>query len=118
MSSGSAHVTLLKTKRLVEDFRNERGFNNFSEALRFIIEDYFKLLKKLDQARRADFDKVCDLIAGQGDKGLNSAVIEDLDMIKGSIDEVRKMVLVLGSSDDQLKEAFIKYFPKYFKVGK
>lgn len=115
MSSGSAHVTLLRTKQLVEDFRKENRIGNFSEALRYIIEDYFRLRKKLDEARHADFEKVCDLLAGKGGSEFNGAVVEDLDEIKSSLDEVRKMVLVIGHTDAQFRPEFAKYFPKYFK---
>ena len=43
MPSGKVCVTLLKSKNLVEDFQKKNGHANFSEALRYIIEDYFKL---------------------------------------------------------------------------
>ena len=114
MGSEVTSVTLLKSKRLVEDFRKEKGLN-FSEALRFIIEDYFKIIKKLDQARRADFEKVLDLVAGKGADKFNHAVIDDLNEIKSSMQEIRSMLLVVGDSDDRFREGFIKYFPKYFK---
>lgn len=115
MASGSAHVTLLKTKRLVEDFQKERGIGNFSEALRYIIEDYFKIRRKLDEARTADFERLCDLISGKGGNDFTVAVIEDLDALKHSVEEVKNMLLVVGHTDDRLHEAFVKYFPKYFK---
>lgn len=114
MGSEITSVTLQKSKRLVEDFRKEKGLN-FSEALRFIIEDYFRIISRLDQARRADFDKVLDLVAGKGADEFNHAVIDDLNDIKGSMQEIRNMLLVVGNADDRFREGFIKYFPKYFK---
>jgi spore coat polysaccharide biosynthesis predicted glycosyltransferase SpsG len=114
MASGSAHVTLLKSKRLVEDFKEERGFKTFSEALRYVVEDYFRLRRQLDEARDADFNRVCELIAGKGGSDFNRAVIEDLDALKGTMNEVKNMLLVVGSADDKLKAALAEYFPQYF----
>ena len=115
MGSEITSVTLAKSKRLVEDFRKEKGLN-FSEALRFIIEDYFRIMRKLDKARSADLEKVLDLVAGKGADTFNHAVIEDLNDIKNSMQEVRSMLLVVGDSDERYREAFCKYFPKYFKA--
>ncbi len=115
MGSGRAHVTLLSTKRIVEDFQKERGLNTFSEALRFIIKDYFRLMNKLDQARTADFEKVCDLIAGKGQNEFDSAVVEDLDEIKQKVPEIQNMLVLVSTLDDKWHELFKKYFPKYFK---
>ena len=102
----------------MEEFKNERGFRTFSEALRFIIDDYFKLRQQLDEARDADFSKVCELIAGKGGSGFNQAVIEDLDELKGAMNEVKNMLLVVGSADDKLKAQFAEYFPQYFEERK
>lgn len=115
MSSGDAHVTLLKTKRVVRDFQEEKGFRSFSEALRFIIEDYFRLRNKLDESRDADFERVCDLIAGKGIKDLNKGVIEDLSYLKDSVTEIRNMIALVSQIDSKWLEQFQKYFPKYFK---
>jgi hypothetical protein len=106
---------LAGSKPLVEELLKKKGFKSFSEALRFIIEDYFRLIGKLDEARVADFEKICDLLAGKGGNGFNSAVIEDLDQIKTDTDEIKKMLLVVGHSDERLRTEFANYFPKYFK---
>jgi hypothetical protein len=115
MGSGTACVTLLKTKRVVKDFQEEKGFRSFSEALRFIIEDYFRLRNKLDESRDADFERVCDLIAGKGFDDFNKGVVEDLSNIKGSLTEIRNMIALISQIDSKWLEQFQKYFPKYFK---
>jgi hypothetical protein len=117
MPSGKVCVTLLKSKNLVEDFQKKNGHANFSEALRYIIEDYFKLREKLDQARTADFEKLFDLLSGKACNDFNGAVIEDLNEIKGTMEELRNMFLVVGNCDERFREGFIKYFPKYFKAA-
>lgn len=116
MPSGKVCVTLLNSKNRVEEFQKKNGLANFSAALRYIIEDYFKLREKLDQARGADFDKLFDLLSGKAGNDFNSAVIEELNTIKGTMEELRNMFLVVGNCDERFREGFIKYFPKYFKV--
>lgn len=115
MGSGRAHVTLLSTKRIVEDFKKERGFDTFSEALRFIITDYFRIMNKFDEARAGDFEKVCDLIAGKRQGDFSSAVAEDLDEIKQKVSEIQNMLVLVSTLDDKWHDLFKKYFPKYFK---
>ena len=115
MGSDRTSVVLAGTKQRVEALQQKKGFKSFSEALRFVIEDYFRLIQKLDEARSADFEKVCDLLSGNGGNGFNSAVAEDLDLIKSEMVEIKNMLLVVGNSDDHLQMAFAKYFPKYFK---
>lgn len=115
MSSNTISVYMDDTRHLVESLQKKKGFKSFSEALRFIIEDYFRLIHKLDEARSADFEKVCDLLSGNGGSGFNSAVAEDLDLIKNEMVEIKNMLLVVGHSDEQLRMEFAKYFPKYFK---
>ncbi len=115
MGSGKVSVTLLKTRRLVEDFREDRGFKTFSETLRYIIEDYFRLRAKLDESRDADFEKVCDLIAGKGMGGIDRSIVEDLEYLKSSVTEIRNMLAIVSKIDPQWLELFQKYFPKYFK---
>lgn len=115
MNSGSAHVTLLRTKHLVEDFRKEMGFKTFSEALRFIVEDYFKLRSKLDQTRYADFEKMSDLIAGTGSNDFEGAVIEELTELKQAVSEIKNMLVIVSQIDPKWLGLFQKYFPKYFK---
>jgi HD superfamily phosphohydrolase len=115
MSSGAVCVTLLKTKRVVKDFQEEKGFASLSETLRFIIEDYFRLRNKLDESRNADFERVCDLIAGKGADDFNKEVIEDLGYLKDSVTEIRNMIALVSQIDPKWLEQFRQYFPKYFK---
>ena len=115
MSSGTACVTLLKTKRLVKDFQEEKGFRSFSEALRFIIEDYFRLRNKLDESRDADFDRVIDLLSGKGVEDFNKEVVEDLGYLKDSVKEIRNMIALVSQIDSEWLKQFQKFFPKYFK---
>ena len=115
MSSGTACVTLLKTKRVVKDFQEEKGFRSFSEALRFIIEDYFRLRNKLDESRDADFNRVIDLLSGKGMEDFNKEVVEDLGYLKDSVTEIRNMIALVSQIDSKWLEQFQKFFPKYFK---
>lgn len=108
-------VTLLKTKRLVEDFQEDKGFKTFSETLRFIIEDYFRLRSKLDQSRDAAFDRVCDMISGKVENEFNKLVAEDLEYLKSAVTEIRNMLTIVSHIDPKWRELFQKYFPKYFK---
>jgi hypothetical protein len=104
-------VVLFDTKRLVENFQRTKGLRNFSETLRYIINDYFKIINKLDEARTADFNRVCDLISGS-----NRDFGTDLTELKQSINEVRNMLVLIAHNDDDLQELFIQYFPKYFNT--
>jgi len=97
MSARKISVTLLESEKKVEKFRLSRGLN-FSEALRYIIDDYFERLSKSN----TDF--------------FNSGVIDEMKTIKSEVIEVKNMVLVIGHNDDELHEEFVKYFPKYFKT--
>jgi hypothetical protein len=115
VSSITISVYMDDSRRLVESLQKKKGFKSFSEALRFIVEDYFRLINKLDEARSADFEKVCELLSGNGGNGFNSAVVEDLDLIKNEIVELKNMLLVVGNSDERMRMEFAKYFPKYFK---
>jgi hypothetical protein len=116
MGSTTTCVTLAKTKYMVEDFQENRGFKNFSETLRFIIEDYFRLRSRLDESRDAAFDRVCDMISGKdAGGGFNQEVARDMEYLKDSVTEIRNMLAIVSQIDPKWLELFQQYFPKYFK---
>lgn len=61
---------------------------------------------KLDKARDADFEKVCDLIAGKGMDRIDRSIIEDLDYLKSSVTEIRNMLAIVSKIDPQWLELF------------
>lgn len=105
-------ITLLETKGIVDDFRHSKGLN-FSEALRFIIKDYFKI--RSEKAMRADAeDSVISEI--QRLKEEIAELQRDNEELKFNTDVAIKMLIVIGHTDDELRPEFIKYFPRYFNI--
>lgn len=80
----------------------------------------------IDRAKGRGFDFQSMSMARQGGElmpsgkacnDFNGAVIEDLNEIKATMEELRNMLLVVGNCDERFRQGFIKYFPKYFKAA-
>jgi hypothetical protein len=106
-------ITLLETKRIVDDFRHSKGLN-FSEALRFIIKDYFKMRSEKAMRGNAE-DSVTSEI--QQLKEEIAELRKDNEELKFNTDVALKMLIVIGYNDDDLRDEFVRYFPRYFKTN-
>ena len=88
----------------VLDLKNRKGLEDATAAYNYILEAYF------DQA---DLKKQ-DSNGLHGNNALSS-VVEELEILRRENRDLIKMLLIIGTANNQTSEAFTKHFPQYFK---
>jgi hypothetical protein len=105
--SDKISLRLKDTQPLIESFRYTNGLNT-SKAIRFIIEDYFRIREATEANKtinKPDYKKLIEDL---------SQIKKDMDEVKSNTNTILNMLLVIGFNDENLKDEFVKYFPEYF----